>query len=185
MKGWPGLLVVAAVVVALVANVIMLGRSGLLAGARELAELKDTVAALSSRVAELKTAVRELQATLNPRPASADLAERDQEANEPDEAIKLPPSGEINPDPVDIVLAVDQTGACTLGGRSLERDRLGAELKRVLNANPAMQLVVRAHKDTRQSDVEAILETARQAGIYRVSLPAPPGDQEGGGENPE
>jgi biopolymer transport protein ExbD len=129
--------------------------------------------------------VLELQATLNPRPTPANLAERNLEAAEPDEAIKLPPSGEINPDPVDIVLAIDAAGECTLGGRRVARDKLGAEFRRVLNANPAMQLVVKPHKDTPQSDVEAVLETARQAGIYRVSLPTSSGEGEGGAESPE
>jgi biopolymer transport protein ExbD len=184
MKGWPAYVVVVAIVVTLVANVVLMGRSGLLAGARELADLKDEVAALSVQVAKLRAAVLELQATLKPQTAPADLAGRNVEPEEPEGEIKLPPSGKINPEPVDIVLAIDAAGECTLAGRRVERDKLGAEFRRVLNANPAMQLVIKADRDTPQSDVEAILETARQAGIYRVSLPTPPGQDEGTSENP-
>jgi biopolymer transport protein ExbD len=185
MKGWPAYVMVVAIVVALVANLVVMGRSGLLAGARELADLKDEVAALRGQVTKLRTAVLELQATLKPPAPPADLGERTLEPAEPEGEIKLPPSGEINPEPVDIVLAIDATGACTLAGRKVERNQLGAEFRRVLSANPAMQLVVKADKAAPQSDVQAILETARQAGIYRVSLPAPPGEGGGASGNPE
>jgi len=74
-----------------------------------------------------------------------------------------------NVEPVDIVLEVDEAGGCTLDGRVVEWEELDGELKRVLRANPAMQLVVRA-ASAHQSEVKAVLEKAQKAGIYRVSL---------------
>jgi len=178
MKGWPAYVVVAAVVVAVVANIMALGRGKALSDARELAELRDSVAALTSRVNELRVVILELQGTLNPPAVPADLPEGAFPPEEPEPEIKLPSSGEVNADPVDVVLTIDEAGVCTLKGRSIERDKLGAELKRILNANPAMQLVVRAHKETPLSEVTAILQTARDAGIYRVSLATRPGEEE-------
>ena len=60
-------------------------------------------------------------------------------------------AGEVNVEPVNVVLEVKTRGECVLRGRAVARDELRAELKKVLAANPAMLLIVRPEQDERKS----------------------------------
>jgi biopolymer transport protein ExbD len=84
---------------------------------------------------------------------------------------------EINLDPVDVLLEIDAARTCALDGRDVARDALAAELKKVLAANPAMRLVVRAHEAVPTSEVEKIIAIAGEAGIHRVDIGGTAGEE--------
>jgi len=173
MKRWPVYVVVAAVVVAVAAQIAALSRRRPPSEAAELAELRRSVESLAGEVREVQAMLHLL---LRKEAVSPVEAATEEEA----EAWAEFPPPPSNFEPVDIVLEIDEAGGCTLDRRIVEWDELDGELKRVLLANPAMQLVVRPHEAVSQSEVVAVLEKARKAGIYRVSL-ATGGEEETSG----
>jgi hypothetical protein len=86
-------------------------------------------------------------------------------------------AGDVQVEPVDVLLEVDAARVCTLDGREVERDALKAELTAILKANPAMRLVVRAHESVPMSEVDELLAVAGEAGIYRVETKTLSGDE--------
>ena len=80
--------------------------------------------------------------------------------------------GDVQIEPVDVLLEIDAARKCTLDGQETARDALKAELKGLLKANPAMRLVVRAHESVPMSEVEELIAIAGEAGIYRVDTEA-------------
>jgi biopolymer transport protein ExbD len=86
------------------------------------------------------------------------------------------PTG-VNLEPVDILLEMDAARELTLDGRKVARDDLKAELTRLLKANPAMRLVVRAPESVPMTEVQELLDIAGGAGIYRVDTEAAGGDE--------
>jgi biopolymer transport protein ExbD len=84
---------------------------------------------------------------------------------------------------VDIVLAIAADGSLTLDGRAVSRDGLEAELKRMMQARPAMHLIVKADKSVAAAEVTACVDTAGKAGIHNVDIAtAPTDEQPEGGE---
>jgi biopolymer transport protein ExbD len=81
-----------------------------------------------------------------------------------------PPPADTNTESVDIVLTIDAAGTCTLDGKAVEREKLGAEFRRVLQANPAMLLVIEADKGGALGHVTSVQAAAREAGIHRIAL---------------
>ena len=174
MKGWPVYVVVAAVVVAVAAQIAVLNRRRPPSEAAELAELRGSVESLTGEVRELQAMLHVLRRMEAVSPVEPPMGEEPEARTES----PLPPS---NVEPVDIVLEVSEGGECILDGRRVDRETLTGELKKVLRANPAMRLVVKAHETVAPSELEAILGTAREAGIFRIALVKGPGEEASGG----
>lgn len=176
MKGWPAYVVVAAVVVAVLVNVSVLVRGSGSSDFRDRSEISAEISELRREIAELRYYVQVMSETLNARGTST--GDDSSRGFPPDDEILLgggpvvdePPPAEVNTEPVDIVLTIDAAGACTLDGKVVEREKLGAELKRVLQANPAMLLVIEADKGVPLGHVTSVQAAAREAGIHRISL---------------
>ena len=173
MKTWHALVLVVTIVVAVAMNLIaLLGKADL----DQDAQLRPAIDSLSARIDKLDTAVRELSAGLqgrnaSARPATGETVSGGEAASAEEAAAGSAPAGDgVEYLPVDIVLEIDAAGRYTLDGQFVKREDLGAEFKRVLLANPAMQLVVQTHTETPEAQVPAVLETAHQAGIMRISL---------------
>ncbi len=176
MKAWHAYVVVVAVVIAVATNLIALSKSNRPSDREDHAALRASVDALSARIDELRAAVHEFSTRPLVRTTEASTATRASvSVGEPapggESGPRVEPSdNELQTEPVDIVLEMDAAGSCTLAGRGVGPEELGTELKRVLQANPAMQLVVRAHAETPEAQVQAVLEAAWHAGIFRISL---------------
>ena len=169
MKGWATYVVVVAVVIAVAAQIVSLSLRGWAPKEGELDELRSSVESLGAEIRELHTSVNELRATLRALTPGA-VAPSMGPAADGEDTVEPGLPTVINPEPVDIVLAIDAARKCTLDGRGVEREELVAGLKRVLNANPAMQLVVQAAETVPMSEVQAVLDAAREAGIYRIEV---------------
>ncbi len=172
MKEWPAYVVVAAVVVAVLVNVSVLVRDS---GSSD-AEIMAAITKLEREVAELRYHVDVVAETLKARGASTgDAASGGSPPG--DEGLEggaafaaEPPRLEVSTEPVDIVLTIDAAGTCTLRGKAVERDKLEAELKQVLQLNPAMRLVIRADEEVSQEQKVWVADAARKAGIHRIAL---------------
>ena len=184
MKGMPAYLVALGVLVAAGACVFSVVVGGA-SGGKQIAKLQDSVESLRKDVAELRTTVGELEAAVG-KGAGAAPKQPDAVAGgggpgrdagpsvENVESPALPEGGNVNENPVDIVLEIAADRTITLDGRAVAKDDLEAELKRVLKANPAMQLVVKGDASVPMNEVQGVVDTAKRAGIYRLSLATAP-----------
>jgi len=163
MKGWPATVVVVAVAIAVVISIWAFVGSRAPSREYELRAMEKSVDELRAEVREMRAVVRELRETL--------AAEATREDVVPEGGTALGPvAGEVNVEPVDVVLEVKAGGVCVLDGRAVERDELQAGLKKVLAANPAMTLIVRPDETVPMVEVYRVLDEAHEAGIYRISL---------------
>lgn len=184
MKGMPAYLVALGVLVAAGACVFSVVVGGA-SGGKQIAKLQDSVESLRKDVAELRTTVGELEATVG-KGAGAALKQPDAVPGgggpghdagpsvENVESSALSEGETVNEEPVDIVLEIAADHTITLDGRAVAKDDLEAELKRVLRANPAMQLIVKGDTSISYDDLQQVLNTARRVGIYRVGLATAP-----------
>jgi biopolymer transport protein ExbD len=77
---------------------------------------------------------------------------------------------EYNEEPVDIVLQIGADRSLTLDGRAVTMDGLETELRRLMQARPAMHLIVKAAETVATADVTACVDTAGKAGIHNVDI---------------
>lgn len=89
---------------------------------------------------------------------------------------------EYSEEPVDVVLAIAADGSLKLDEREVAMDDLQAELKRLLQARPAMHLIVKPDNGVATDDVTACLDTAGKAGIHNVALVTASTDEQPNGE---
>jgi biopolymer transport protein ExbD len=169
MRGWPAGVVVVAVVVAVIVSIWAFISSRGPSSDSGLRALEESVRDLRGEVRDLREAVRDLREVLAAGPAHEVVApEREAAAVGRDETGFG--GGEVNVEPVDVVLEVKMGGACVLAGRAVARDELRAELKKVLEANPAMTLIVRPDETVPMVEVNRVLDEVQGVGIHRVSL---------------
>lgn len=172
MKGWPAYVVVAALVVAVLANVSVLVRGS---GSSD-AQIMAAINKLEREVAELTYQIGVMSETLKARGTStgddalSGFPPDDEMLQGGGPFVDEPPPTETNTEPVDIVLTIDAAGTCTLDGKAVEREKLGTEFKRVLQANPAMRLVIQADEEVPLEQKLSVDVVARKAGIHRISL---------------
>ncbi len=169
MKGWPATVVVVAVAIAVVISIWAFVGSRAPSREYELRAMEKSVDELRAEVREMRAVVRELRETLAAEATREDVVPEGGTASVDPEALG-PVAGEVNVEPVDVVLEVKAGGVCVLDGRAVERDELQAGLKKVLAANPAMTLIVRPDETVPMVEVYRVLDEAHEAGIYRISL---------------
>jgi biopolymer transport protein ExbD len=188
MNGLPAYLVALGVIIVAAAFVYTVVADRGPADETRLAELQESVKSLRGDVADLRialngleTAVREgntVAAKQPPQPvdggtssggtAAADTGVED--SGSPTAA----ETGEVNTEPVDIVLTVAADGTYTLDGKAVAKDDLEETLKSTLQANPAMQLIVKGGQSASASQLQEALKTANHAGIFRTSVVVAP-----------
>ena len=179
MKGWPATVVVVAVAIAVVISIWAFVGSRTPSGEYELRAMEKSVDELRAEVREMRAAVRELREALATEATREDVAPEGETASVDPEAVGLD-AGEVNVEPVDIVIEIKAGGMCVLDGRAVERDELQAELKKVLAANPAMTLSVLPDETVPMVEVNRALDDARAVGIYRIEVStASSGDSSG------
>jgi len=181
MKNWPAAVVVVAVAIAVVISIWTFAGSRAPSGEHELRAMETSVDELRTEVRELRTAVRELREALAVEATREDVAPEDEAASVDSEAVGLD-AGEVNVEPVNVVLEIGRHGACTLDGRAVAREQLQAELKKVLAANPAMTLSVLPDETVPTVEVNRVLDDARAVGIHRIEIATAPGGDSAGAE---
>jgi len=181
MKNWPAAVVVVAVAIAVVISIWTFAGSRAPQDEHELRAMETSVDELRAEVRELRAAVRELREAFAVEAARKDVAAKSVTASVDSEAVGLD-AGEVNVEPVDIVLEVKAGGVCVLDGRTVERDELHAELKKVLAANPAMTLSVLPDETVPMVEVNRVLEDARAVGIHRIEVSTASGGDSAGAE---
>ncbi|MBN1918347.1 MAG: biopolymer transporter ExbD [Verrucomicrobia bacterium] len=180
MKGVPAYLVALGVVVVAVAFVYTVLAGGGSTGGSQITKLQDSVESLKKDVAALRISANEVKALLasgtpvSVQPGSSatnggqgsDVAAPDGVTN----GSVSPGAENVNAEPVDIRLQIAADGTYTLEDKAVAKDDLEAQLRAVLKANPAMQLIIRADASVPNDDLLEATKAANRAGIYRIAL---------------
>jgi len=183
MKGIPAYLAALGVLVVAVAFVYTVLVDGRASGGSTLAKLQASVESLRSDIAGLRIAINEVKTSLGQ--GSTTLKQPDTamtgggpeigggskpDVEPPVEDLGSPKADEVDGHPPTFVLEISAGGDYRLDGSPVSKDDLQASLKRLLESNPAMALVVKADESVAWADVTACVDAVNAAGIIRVSF---------------
>ncbi len=80
----------------------------------------------------------------------------------------------IKPDSIEIVIT--EKNKLYLEGKTIEKEKFGATLAYLQKKSKRKNLIIRADGNVRHKDVVYIMDTAKQAGIQRLSIAVTPKD---------
>ena len=72
--------------------------------------------------------------------------------------------------PGEIIVNVSREGTITVSGQTLDADRLGVVLKRLVAVYPGQPLIIRADRKTAYEHVVGVLDICRRCDVWNVSF---------------
>ncbi len=69
-----------------------------------------------------------------------------------------------------ISIVIDKLGAVQLMEKPISMDQLGAEIKKLLLANPNSQAVISADQDSKHGDVVKVMDLLKASGLTRFAI---------------